>query len=245
MKNIRPIILLCITAVLLASCASAFPLSGQSGQAGVTVYGIITQDLNDQTMRIFVDIGKAPNHSIGTVSLVDSEDKFYSPSMEGTEHLDSGWHKDRFFLSYDVPKGTVIKRLKIEPMLPGHKPGEPFSINWDSIPEASNGDLEMKMYGVKSYETEAENEMSWMFDIKLSSNYSENIPISAKDFSMVDQYGWEYDGTDYVDSYQDLGQLTPGESMRFGVTFTRISKLSRPVMLKYKGINLDISAWTG
>jgi hypothetical protein len=238
----------------MISFAGAFPLSGQSGDVGrvgygqnVTVFGIIPTDLNDETTRIAVDLGTLTGYK-GSVSLVDDQDKFYRLSC-GDYHIGGGWHKGRFLLAFDVPKGTVIKRLKFEPILAGEKAGEPFSINWESVPEVSNGGMTMKMYSVTSkvrpeWDSTCDNSNSWAFDIKLTNNLSENLLVSARDFVIVDQYGWEYDGRDYVDSAQDLGQLVPGESMRFDMAFSRISKLSRPVVLKYQNMSLDISAWT-
>ena len=241
----RLILSLCMAVFLLVACASAFPLSGQSGDANVTVYGIIPAPTGyDDKTRIAVDLGTLTGYK-GTVSLVDEEDKFYRPSY-GEDHMGGGWHKDRFFLAFDVPKGTVIKRLKFEPTLPGDKPGQPFSIDWESVPEVSGEGLTMKMYGVVSNARLGDEDLqnTWTFDVKLTNNRTENIPIYQNDFSIVDQYGWEYSGQDYVDSVQSMGQLMPGESMRISVQFSRISKLSRPVLLKYQGLQLDISAWT-
>ncbi|MFA5380153.1 MAG: hypothetical protein WC455_30610 [Dehalococcoidia bacterium] len=250
----REILSLCIATFIMVSLACAFPLSGQSGDisksgygTNVTVFGIIPIDLNDDTTRIAVDLGTATGYK-GTVSLVDDQDKFYRPS-EGGSSIDGGWSKDRFFLAFDVPKGTVIKRLKFEPMLPGETPGEMFSIDWESVPETSDDGLKMKMYSVTSQNEEAwdldyTNSNSWVFDIKLTNDRSENIALSSDNLAIVDQYGWEYEGRDHVGFMQNLGQLAPGESMRFDVTFSKISKLSRPVMLKYQNLTLDISAWT-
>lgn len=252
----REILSLCVATFIVVSFACAFPLSGQSGDVGrvgygtnVTVFGITPVDLNDETTRIAVDLGTITGYK-GSVSLVDDQDKFYRPS-EGDSSIGGGWSKGRFFLAFDVPKGTVIKRLKFEPMLPGEALGEIFSINWESVPEISGDGLKMKMYSVTSksqnedaWDLNYANSNSWIFDLKLTNNLSENLPISADDLTIVDQYGWEYDGRDYVDSTQNLGQLAPGESMRFDVAFSQISKLSRPVVLKYQNLTLDISAWT-
>lgn len=70
------------------------------------------------------------------------------------------------------------------------------------------------------------------------------MPVMARDFAIVDQYGWEYDYTNNhpAGAALDLGQLTSGESMRTSIVFSRISGLSRPVTLRYKDLGLDISA---
>jgi len=240
------IILLFIALALWVSCVSAFPLSGASGQASITVFGTIGVNLGEDMTRIYVDVG-APNGYMGSVSLVDDEDKFYNPGNANSPFsANIGWGKDRFFIPFDVPKGTVIKRLKFEPEFNGNL-GEPFSINWESIPEVSDDSLKLKMYGVRSNNPDIRiqlgpNQKAWTFDVKLTNNLTTNMPVSVKDFSMVDQYDWVYDEPYRVGSV-DLGQLTSGESMRFDLAFTT-SGLSRPVMLKYKNVSLDISAWT-
>jgi hypothetical protein len=223
----------------------AFPLTSQSDQANITVFGVILDDQDGQTTNVLVDVGKAQGTSLASASLVDTEDKFYN-AYDG--YFDSGYSAGRFFVSFKVPKGTVIKRLKFEPMLPGHITGTPFSIDWEAVPEVSDGTMQMKMYGVRSSDYYIENEEAWIFDVKLTNNGSDTLPVSAKDFSIVDQFGWKYDGKDYVDEsggrYVASGQLTPGESMRFDVTLSGISDLSRPVLLNYGNLSLDISAWT-
>lgn len=239
------IILLFMALTLGASCASAFPLSGASGQASITVFGTIGVDLDEEMTRIYVDVG-APNGYMGSVSLVDDEDKFYNPGNADSPFTPNiGWGKVRFFIPFDVPKGTVIKRLKFEPDFNGNL-GEPFSINWESIPEVSDDRFKLKMYGVKSNNPDiriqlSPNQKAWTFDLKLTNNLTTNMPVSVKDFSMVDQYGWVYDKPVHLGSV-DLGQLISGESMRFDLTFSPISGLSRPVVLKYKNLSLDISA---
>jgi len=223
--------------MLLITGAEAFPLTSQSEQANITVFGVILDDQDDQTTNVLVDVGEAEGTSLASASLVDTEDKFYDGYLDR-------YYEDRFFISFRVPKGTVIKRLKFEPMLPGHVTGMPFSIDWEAVPEVSDGTLLMKMYGVRSADYYTENEKVWTFDIKITNNGSEILPISAKDFCMVDQFGWMYDGNDHVYSHVASGQLTPGESMRFDVAFSRISALSRPATLVYGNLSLDVSAWT-
>ncbi|MDD5735874.1 MAG: hypothetical protein PHQ39_10465 [Methanothrix soehngenii] len=231
--------------MLLVTGAEAFPLTSQSDQANITVFGVILDDQDDQTTNVLVDVGKAKGTSLASASLVDTEDKFYN-AYDG--YFDSGYSAGRFFISFRVPKGTVIKRLKFEPMLPGHVTGIPFSIDWEAVPEVSDGTLLMKMYGVRSADYYIENEKVWTFDIKITNNGSEILPISAKDFCIVDQFGWKYDGKDHVDEsggrYVASGQLTPGESMRFDVALSGISGLSRPATLVYGNLSLDVSAWT-
>jgi len=61
---------------------------------------------------------------------------------------------------------------------------------------------------------------------------------------MEDQFGWEYSGGKYIELGGLIGQLMPGEAMRFDLKFRQISKLSRPVALKYAGLTMDVSTWT-
>lgn len=237
-------ILMAVTALLIgclsSSIVSAFPLSGGSGQANITVFGTIRDDINNNLSRIYVDIG-AQDGFMGSISLVDEQDKFYHPADMTTTNI--GWGKNRFFVPFDIPKGDVIKRLKFEPEGP-HGALEPFSLNWEGIPEASDNRIKMKFYGAKSSPDLTDPEdLLWIFDVKLTNNLTTNIPIDVSDFSVIDQYGWEYEGkSHYAGGNVILGQLMPGESMRFDLTFSRISKLSRPVLLKYNNMQLDISA---
>jgi hypothetical protein len=237
----RPFFICSIALLLLLTGAQAFPLTGQSDQANITVFGIIQKDQDSQTMNILVDTAKAQGSCLASASLVDTEDKFYN-AYDG--NFDSGYYADRFYMSFRVPKGTEIKRLRLVPMTPGHNQGTPFSIDWEAVPEASDETLSMKMYSVKSGDYYMDDLKTWAFDVKLTNNGTDTIPFSVKDFGLVDQFGWRYNGKDYVDNSSGHGQLTSGESMRFDLTFSRISELSRPVKLVYGNLSMDISAWT-
>lgn len=244
------IALLCMVLVLMASCVSAFPLSGGNGQFNATVLGtFVVPDAGGGTL--YLDIlfpDKCPTCNYNTwratkVALVDADDKFYNMGDQDLAFGKANYGSPRrCFSAYNMPIETEIKRIRITPVK-----GDPFSIEWTGIPEVKGSSMSMKFYGPVTPFGQCDGDAyikCWGFDVKISNAGSQKQSISDDQFEVVDQFGFHYGG-ESLSSQESPVDLMPGESMRFTVVVDRVSKLSRPVYLTHLPSNLtmDISAW--
>jgi len=75
---------------------------------------------------------------------------------------------------------------------------------------------------------------------ELLDNGTKELPLSAKNFSLVDQWGWKYASKTY-DIYGRKGfqaaELEPNETLRSRLVFSPLSPLTRPVELVYEYSN--------
>jgi hypothetical protein len=233
MKTIMPWIVAVLLFALLATNASAFPLSGGNGIINVTVFG--TYEDSDSNNRIFVDLSihkeSTEYESSYQFQLIDSEDRSYGRVYDLPK---TGPMYRRMVLGFDVPEGTILKRIKVIP-----EKFDPFSIDWTGVPEVGNEIATIKFYG--SYRPQGhvygEDLYDWMFDTKLTNNGNETMSYSNEDFIIIDQFGWQYQGIAGQEN-----KLLPGESVRFNVD-AKMFKISRPVVLGFRGLEMDISAW--
>lgn len=240
-------LLLLLALVLLVASAFAFPLKGGNGQVNAEVFGVLPgETLNNnaaqQHKTQVMDVDVFYDSPLQKATIVDSEDKFYDcDRIRGIEsqfssQLGSNIQENtgRVFFEFEVPQGIEIKRLKLTPFV-----GDPFSINWDKVPEVSSSSLEMKFYGANKNTNGGMQGLSdvWNFDVKITNNDTKKMDISSDAFTILDQYGWFYK------AIGDKNTLMPGESMRLDIRST-MSKLSRPVALKYDNLTMDVSAWT-
>lgn len=229
--------------LLLASSAAAFPLSGGSDQAHAVVYGVVNGASDDENIDIYVDIGS--NLDYYTPVLVDDDDEFYSAvasedSASGAIRISgvlSSANKRKIW-QYVIPRTAVIKRVRLEPQDEGLAP---FAIEWQGVPEVSDRNVSIKFYDAQKtdwyFGTNA-----WVFKLKITNNGTQNLMVHQGDFTIRDQYSWEYPGGDSVVAESGT-QLIPGESMKFDLDVLKTSPLSRPVELQYGGLTMDISAW--
>jgi hypothetical protein len=56
----------------------------------------------------------------------------------------------------------------------------------------------------------------------------------------MDQFGWVYSGGEGG----QLKEIAAGEALRFTVKVPFVSELSSPTAILFRGLKLDISAWT-
>ncbi len=144
-------------------------------------------------------------------------------------------------LGFRVPKNDVIKQLKLE-----FEKGVNISMNWKPIvlvnwenpPEAAADNLTLKFYGAKKSEVYYNGWRDWYFDVKLTNEGKEKQLVAFRDFTMLDQYGWDYTSGNLK------CELLPGESMRFYIPVQYVSDLSKPTMVKYRNLSIDVSGWT-
>jgi hypothetical protein len=255
------LVILCMLLTLISN-AHAFPLHGSNGVVNATVYGIITelnptaQDLD----RIYVDMSLSRVDGMYEATLIDSEDQMYPgkfgagqvKSFEGRKSEGGSYpiynYSTRCMVSFDVPRDVAIKRIRISPTVyvgggNGIPDGssDPFSIDWTGVPEVSDKNAILRFYGAtKVFNDPQNNGDTWAFDIKITNNAPETIGYEFRDFAMVDQFGWVYPSDwDGLTS----GKILSNESLRFTVEIPNVTKISRPIALKYKDLVIDISAW--
>lgn len=229
--------------------AYPFPIKSDNGITKVTVFGILQED--DGT-NIYVDMAATEDV---TANLVDIDDRFY----QGEYHANAN---ERTFLQFQIPPGTIIKKLRFEPYYDyDHSKGSPFSsdVRLDHLgsvitaprvfKEASiseNG-ITLTLYNLTSknnyysdnyyYKQNAAHSEDLASDIKITNNGSEELQLIPRDFSFIDQFGWEY-AIDIDQSSNKLGTLLPGESRRFNLIIKQVSVLSDLRILKFRNIML-------
>lgn len=220
--------------LLISSIASvdAFPLSGGNGMVNATVYGVTERETVNGDGIIYcidmsADAGGKESRRYYSVTLVDSEDKVYgpSPSSGAMANFNSGdaahladlalnGYKFRDTIQLAVPKGTIIKRLKITP-----DNSDPFSIEWDGVPEVSAQGIRLQFYNGQAEYT-SDGKYAWVFDVKVTNTRNETV--TAPIFSMLDESGWIYKGSSLRD------KLLPGEALRFDVVVKDVGAFSHP-----------------
>ena len=246
---------------------TAFPLTGGNGAITATVFGVkysdhtsISPNPSPET-KTLVTIDMACDLPWFNAVLVDNDDNFYNTEYsisymtniagvpkEGPSKISSG-HNQRNLLSFIIPKGATIKRLRIEPRAssspdPNPEYPDPFVVDWKDTP-----DITIKFYSVNKSLGDPTNpnevgKMFWDFALKITNNRTQNLQLKYSDLVFEDQYGWQYTGS--VDKYGGDKEtvLLPGESIKTIVKVSGVSPFSRLVNLLYKGWSLDISAWT-
>jgi hypothetical protein len=229
--------------ILLVSKANSFPLSGENGQLNATVFGVIwgsTPEENNMT-DVYVDLAIGTPLSKIQVSYLNYTAVLLDEWGGSYQRADEICLGERKLLGFKVPKNDAIKQLKLE-----FEIGTNISmnwkpivlINWENPPEATADNLTMKFYDAKKSEVYYNGWRDWYFDVKLSNEGKEKHLITLRDFTMQDQYDWEY----MSDNLKC--ELLPGESMRFYIPVHHVSDISKPTMLKYGNLSIDISAWT-
>ena len=235
---------------LLIPAISAFPLTGGNGIENATVYGTYKQSrgtgdailLSEGQEIITLDMAIPwyPNlRDASKVILVDQDDIFHGISALG--QLDTA--EKRWHLSFEIPKDTVIKYVRIDPPT-----SNPFIIEWTGVPEAVGKNIATKFYGFSSEFTANSGSGKWFFDVKVTNTNNSVTTINVNcDFVVIDQFGSTYHSPCSKEnpSSNYVVNLLPGESARFTVYFRAVSTLSRPVYLVYRpeDMRMDVSAW--
>ena len=233
--------------VLFITSATAFPLSGGNGVMNATVLGVFKE-----SGVMYVDITTQGTPTGCTFQLIDSDDRIHESDSSGscswnsksgyvddqgsTGYLASGdvVLKKRGIAIFDVPDGVILKRIRVVP-----DTSDPFFVDWNGVPEVSDANTTLKFYGATTTPRNSCGPTAnhWVFDVKLTNNDDEILEYTDGDFSVVDQFGWEY-----YSKGTTTNKLLPGESLRFDVK-TEMYKLSRPIAIIFRGVQMDISAW--
>lgn len=219
--------------------ALAFPLHGGNGIVNATVYGIMKYEYGD---GLYVDIS-ASAFDRYDVELIDSDNNIYHGSngpyrsaLHGfpTEARYNGSIRD--MLLFDAPGEVIISRLRIVPT-----ESTPFYINWTDMPEISGKNATLRFYGA-TFEPNGMRwrQGNWNMDLSITNLANQTAECNSSSFALIDQFGWVYSGEEGERSREIL----PGESLRFTVKVPFVSELSSPNAILFRGLKLDISAWT-
>jgi hypothetical protein len=232
--------------LLVLGCAQAHSLSGGSGDVKCTLFGtyqvpIPGPDANATATEyaLNVDVGLIGSTN-ATYELVDGNDKIYHPEASRSKALQPG----RQNLVFVVPPtgdaiGGGFKLFKVYP-----SEGQPFAINWWKTPKKIQGDITLRYYGITDLQIGEEGQ-SIAFDVKITNDGPSSIPISPENFTLIDQWGWDYYT---LEGFADA-VLEPKKSARVKVIFNSLSLLSKPSVLLYDGpsgqMTVDLEKDTG
>ena len=244
--KLRGTVLLVLLLVIALGLVSGYPIHAGNGAVNCTVFGefkdpyTIVEPNGERSIVLNVDVAlikansTSVSHAQAAYSLVDGNDRTYSTRGEFTRSLQPG----RQLLGFAVPAETIPKALIVDPS--GYpSEGNRFAINFGELANASNGNVTLLYYGVLNSKIDS-NIKSIDFDVGITNNGTVKMPISSKNFSLIDQWGWRYASLEH-DSYSNNGfanrELEPNETSRIKVSFGSMSQLSRPSKLVYKCSN--------
>ncbi len=245
--------------VLVPGIAQGYPLHGSNGEVNCTIFGTFKDPWStgnadaDRYAVLNVDLSLTrANVSdntpiLATFSLTDGNDRVYKTSPEYTRDFQS----DRRLIGFVVPIETIAKSITVY-LSSDPTNSEQFSVLFPKLLNVSNGNVTLLYYGVLRSWIES-NKRTFEFDIGLTNNGTTKLPISASNFSLVDQWGWKYSSKAY-DIYGRKGiqktELEPNETLRSGLVFSPLSPLTRAAKLVYdysnnSSLTLDIDPEAG
>lgn len=242
MKRLEMVLIL----IIFQGVAQGYPIHAINGAFNCTVYGefkdnyIIVEPGEDKNIVLNVDVSLVKSNSTGSYPaqanyfLVDHNDKTYPTRGEFTRSLRPG----RLLLGFAVHPETIPKMLIVVPTGSTGE-GERLSINFGELTNATNGKVNLLYYGVLNSKI-ASNLKFIDFDITVTNNGTKKLPMSSKNFSLIDQWGYKYDCLPYhkysFESFESRN-LEPKEMARIKVSFGSLSPLSRPSKLVYEYSN--------
>lgn len=228
--------------MLIIGLAQGYPLHGGNGILNCTVFGAFkdpwTTDNLDASKYVVLNVDLSllrANASNSTpfkadYRLTDGNDRIFQNSPDYTRELLAG----RSLIGFVVPRETIAKSLAVIPSA-GTYGGGQFSIPFSELANASNGKVNLVYYGVLGSGS-ASNRKTIEFDVGLHNNGTSKLPLSAVNFSLVDQWGWRYKSRE-SDRYNGQGfpslSLEQNGTLRSPLVFSSLSPLSRPVELIY------------
>jgi hypothetical protein len=232
--------------VIVIGLSSGYPIHAGNGAVNCTVFGefkdpyTIVEPNGERSIVLNVDVAliKANSTTVSPAqavySLVDGNDRTYSTRGEFTRSLQPG----RQLLGFAVPAETIPKALIVDPY--GYpSEGNRFAINFGELTNATNGNATLLYYGILNSKINS-NIKSIDFDVGITDNGTVKMPVSSKNFSLIDQWGWRYASLEH-DDYTNNGfanrELKPNETARIKVSFGSMSPQSRPAKLVYECSN--------
>ncbi|MCX6678580.1 MAG: hypothetical protein NTU95_11655 [Methanothrix sp.] len=232
--------------ILIPVIAQDYPLQMSNGVVNCTIFGSFKDPgfsgstYSDSYSVLVVDTrltrinesDKAPIRA--AYSLTDGNDRVFQTNSEYIKELQPG----RRLIGFVVPKETIAKSLTID-LSQDKAGGEQFSLRFPVLVNSSNGNMTLLYYGmlrssINSYKKTIE------LDVAITNNGTKKLAIAADNFTLKDQWGWNYESKEY-DTYGKRGMsemvLEQNETIRSGLIFNSISPLSRPVELVYRYSN--------
>ena len=265
--------ILVLVLFVLATGANAFPLTGGNGQVNATVLGMYTTNFSVTQPILILDV--LCNDPLNEIALVDSDDKFYQHGVNDMlsfgELPDRGVARRHLIGFEGIPAQTEIKWVRITPSVgdpfsiewtgvPEIK-GTPITVKFYGFKResriyrdpntaiGSNAANHLVASGILCLGGMQCELNKWIVDVKVTNTENNSLNFKNNQFDIVDQFGFAYQADAVFEANRGdderIEKLMPGESMRTSITFSEVSKLSRPVYLVYtpSNIKMDISAW--
>jgi hypothetical protein len=173
---------LALLLVFVLGTAQAYMLQGGNENVKATLFGAVRTSLGDANAteeNVSLDVGLIGAEN-ATYHLVDSKDNIYMPRSYGT------LLPTRQMLTFLVPKDSLFKFIAVTPTT-----GQPFNINWWETPKGTNGDVIVRYYGFIDWLADPEQQ-SLAVQLRIGNNGTSNLTISPENFTLLDQWGWDY-----------------------------------------------------
>jgi hypothetical protein len=214
----RFLALLLVLAIALGP-AYAYPLQGGDENVKCTLFGThrmpSAENSTNEILKLDIGLVGAANASY---ELVDSKDNIFVPTEY--RNLQIG----RQELLFQVPVDDLFKLLKVAP-----SEGKPFDVKWWMTPKGIKGDVTLRYYGMEDWMIDSDLQ-ALTLEMSITNEGTAGLPIGPENFSLIDQWGWEYYP---VGGFQST-ILEPKMTLpRVKLGFTGLSPLSRPTILAY------------
>jgi hypothetical protein len=214
----RSLALLLILAIALGP-AYAYPLQGGDENVKCTLFGAhrtpLGENSTDEILKLDVGLEGASNASY---EIVDSKDNVFVPTEY--RNLQIG----RQELLFQVPIDDLFKLLKVAP-----SEGNSFDVKWWMTPKGIEGDVTLRYYGIEDWMIDSDLQ-ALTLEMSITNEGTAGLPIGPENFSLLDQWGWEYYP---VGGFQST-ILEPKMTLpRVKLGFTGLSPLSKPTILAY------------
>jgi hypothetical protein len=201
------------------SLAYAYPLQGGDENVKCTLFGThrmpSAENSTDEILKLDLGLWGAANASY---QLLDSKDNIFAPTEY--RNLQIG----RQELLFRVPANDLFKLLKVAPLQ-----GKPFDVKWWATPKGIKGDVTLRYYGMEDWMIDSDLQ-ALTLEISITNEGNAALPIGLENFSLLDQWGWEY----YPVGGFQSAVLEPKMTLpRVKLGFTGLSSLSRPTILAY------------
>ncbi len=226
--------------ILIPGIAQSYPLQASNGVINCTIFGSFKDPgfsgytyydsysvlVVDTCLTRINESDKTP--ILAAYSLTDGNDRVFQTGTQNIKELQPG----RRLVGFAVPKETIAKSLTID-LSKDKAGGEQFSLRFPELVNSSSGNVTLLYYGVLRSSINS-NKKIIELDVAITNNDTKTLNISANDFTLKDQWGWEYESKDYRTygkKAMSVMVLEPNETIRSGLIFNSISPLSRPVEL--------------
>ncbi|OPY51385.1 MAG: hypothetical protein A4E49_02269 [Methanosaeta sp. PtaU1.Bin112] len=240
------VFMLLLLGIAQSGIAQDYPLQMSNGVVNCTIFGSFKDPgftgtaYSDSYSVLVVDsrlsrLNESDKEAIRAVySLTDGNDRVFQASPQNIKELQPG----RRLIGFVVPKETIAKSLTID-LSSDRNGGEQFSLRFPELVNISNENVTLLYYGVlRSSVTSYKKTIE--LDVAISNNGTKKLVIEANNFTLKDQWGWEYMSREY-DNYIKKGMsetvLVQNETIRSNLIFNSVSPLSRPVELIYRYSN--------